>query len=319
MGTKMSFELDAGKILAKLHRGACQTHANFKFFNTGITDDANLTPEQVDKNKINFDMDGGEYEVGLIFDEQFAIDLKTSMKEVADDAAEESSDDKKKDSGKKGEDEGAEDEEPDEEVNKNTTITDNPADGKKDLKEAIDWHRVLNEDVTKIDPNGAKNPEGKDANKEINNAVGGAMAAIVTGNLTDPADAKAVGDAVAEVGKKAGKAAEQAVKKNYDAVKKLWAKAMDDAATYLTDYMKVFAGEDGAKGITADKLAVTYVPDGKNDPFKIKKYDKYQIPALTDEQVRQYKIDQLKKDPDATEISLGNVCFKVAYSLDIGK
>lgn len=38
-GAKVSFELDAGKILAKLHRGGCQTFEKMLFFNSGITDD----------------------------------------------------------------------------------------------------------------------------------------------------------------------------------------------------------------------------------------------------------------------------------------
>lgn len=38
-GAKVSFQLDAGKILAKLHRGGCQVYDKILFFNTGITDD----------------------------------------------------------------------------------------------------------------------------------------------------------------------------------------------------------------------------------------------------------------------------------------
>lgn len=56
---KLSFTLDAGKILAKLHRGGCQRHPGMWFFNTGITDDANIKPEEVEKAKINFDLEGG--------------------------------------------------------------------------------------------------------------------------------------------------------------------------------------------------------------------------------------------------------------------
>ena len=113
--------------------------------------------------------------------------------------------------------------------------------------------------------------------------------------------------------------AAEAVKKNHDTVKKFMEKNMKDAATYLKAYMKTFAGEDEAKNITPDKISVTYVPADKADPYKVKKYEKYQIPALTDEQVRQEKIKQMKDHPEATEFSYKNMCFKIAYTLDLGK
>lgn len=65
---QFSFELDAGKILAKLHRGGCETHSGVKFFNTGIVNDENIKPEEVKKSKINFDMDGGEYQIGVVLE-----------------------------------------------------------------------------------------------------------------------------------------------------------------------------------------------------------------------------------------------------------
>lgn len=34
-----AFKIDAAKLLAKLHRGACETHKDMKFFNSGIIDD----------------------------------------------------------------------------------------------------------------------------------------------------------------------------------------------------------------------------------------------------------------------------------------
>jgi hypothetical protein len=83
--------------------------------------------------------------------------------------------------------------------------------------------------------------------------------------------------------------------------------------------MKTFAGEDEAKKIKPIDIAVTYIPENMADPYKIKKYEKYQIPALTDEQVRQEKIKQMKTDPNATEFSYKNMCFKIAYTLDLGK
>ena len=76
MGAKLSFELDAGKILAKLHRGACQTYPKVLFFNSGITNDAKIAPEEVDDAKINFDMDGDEYELGVIIQEEMIVDIE---------------------------------------------------------------------------------------------------------------------------------------------------------------------------------------------------------------------------------------------------
>jgi len=83
--------------------------------------------------------------------------------------------------------------------------------------------------------------------------------------------------------------------------------------------MKVFAGQDEAVKIKPDNIEVTYVPDKFADPYKNKSYDKHQIPAMTDEEVRQAKIDQLKADPKAKKFAMKNMCFKIAYSLDIGK
>ena len=60
--------------------------------------------------------------------------------------------------------------------------------------------------------------------------------------------------------------------------------------------MKTFAGEDEAKKIKPIDIAVTYVP-----------------------QARQEKIKQMKANPEATEFSYKNMCFKIAYTLDIGK
>jgi hypothetical protein len=79
MGAKLSFELDSGKILAKLHRGACQTYPKVLFFNTGITDDANIAPEAVDKAKINFDMENNEYELGVIIDKEMVLKLNAEL------------------------------------------------------------------------------------------------------------------------------------------------------------------------------------------------------------------------------------------------
>jgi len=68
-------------------------------------------------------------------------------------------------------------------------------------------------------------------------------------------------------------------------------------------------------------MAVTFVPDKFADPLKIKnwKSQKYQILALSDEEVRKMKMEQLKKDPKTTKIELKNMCFKILYQLNVGK
>lgn len=59
------------------------------FFNTGITDDAeNLKPEAVDKAKINFDMDGNEYELGVIIQEEMIVDIEFANGVSVSDVAE---------------------------------------------------------------------------------------------------------------------------------------------------------------------------------------------------------------------------------------
>jgi hypothetical protein len=49
------------------------------FFNTGITDDANIAPEAVDKAKINFDMENNEYELGVIIDKEMVLKLNAEL------------------------------------------------------------------------------------------------------------------------------------------------------------------------------------------------------------------------------------------------
>ena len=58
------------------------------FFNTGITDDADLKPEETDKAKINFDMDGGEYELGVIIQEEMIVDIEFAAGVSVSDVAE---------------------------------------------------------------------------------------------------------------------------------------------------------------------------------------------------------------------------------------
>ena len=347
MGAKLSFELDAGKILAKLHRGACQTYPKVLFFNSGITNDAEIAPEEVDDAKINFDMDGDEYELGVIIQEEMIVDIELANGVSIFDVAEklnqylekkkksiDDMDDKewttlhgdfcKKAKSDMGIEEfkeevtevynekyGEEDKKRKEKEEKDADDKEEkgkPSDNKKDEKtEATDdkntpitqnpSEKQVNEDITTMDPE--QNPE----------------------NFNDMIDAMTTADdqEFTRLEKAAKGDAAEAVRKNHDTVKKFMEKNMEDAATYLQAYMKTFAGEDEAKNITPDKISVTYVPADKANPYKIKKYEKYQIPALTDEQVRQQKIKQMKDHPKATEFSYKNMCFKIAYKLDIGK
>jgi hypothetical protein len=64
---------------------------------------------------------------------------------------------------------------------------------------------------------------------------------------------------------------------------------------------------------------VTFVPEKFSDPYAIKKYPNYQIPAMTDEDVRKMKVDQIKQAMKEHRLVLKNMCFKIAYSLDVGR
>ncbi len=89
MADMIAFEIDAGKILAKMHRGGCETHPKMRFFNTGIIEDADLKPVECGtKSKITFDFDNGkgEYQVGVMPEPECVLQLKYSQEEI--DAAE---------------------------------------------------------------------------------------------------------------------------------------------------------------------------------------------------------------------------------------
>ena len=354
-GAKVSFELDAGKILAKLHRGGCQTHAGMMFFNSGITDDQKgLTPENVGKAKISFDMENGEYELGVIIQKEIEIKLTQDMQlsgEVAaggngagspeDYMKEKSPDDvkkyleeKKKDLAelddkdwktlygefqekhkgqdvpkedefrkaveatmkeKFGSDSGSED--------KNASVTENPSEaGKKPVSEAVEKPN----DVRKLDP------------EKFTELAGAALDVdgIMSGDEKKPIqDLKELKKNAGEAGQKAA----DAVEKNHDAVKKVMEGYMENAAGYLQEYMTVFAGEDEAKNVKKEVVEVTFVPEKFSDPYVIKKYPNYQIPAMTDEEVRKMKIDQIKQAMKDRKLVLKNMCFKIAYSLDVGR
>ena len=61
-----SFEIDAAKLLAKLHRGACETHKDMMFFNSGVLDDEKITPDACEKSKISFDTKLTQCDLGVI-------------------------------------------------------------------------------------------------------------------------------------------------------------------------------------------------------------------------------------------------------------
>ena len=61
-----SFEIDAAKLLAKLHRGACETHKDMMFFNSGVLDDEKIAPDACKKSKISFDTKLTQCDLGVI-------------------------------------------------------------------------------------------------------------------------------------------------------------------------------------------------------------------------------------------------------------
>lgn len=341
---KMSFELDAGKILAKLHRGACQTYPKMLFFNTGVTDDAKIAPEAVDKAKIGFDMEGGEYELGVIIDPELDVKLKNEVNPLED---------------ADGEKTGGGDAEKDMAEGVPGKLKAYLDKNKKELAELDDkeWKALYDEFKTKH--KGEKVPsegefrqsveaemkkqfgEEPDSEDEDSNIMDNKNEEPVNEEVEKPKDVRKMdpnqngkdfdtmkaaaeildpdSERAAEIAKNAPEDAKKAVEQNHDAVKKFMEVNMKNAAVYLQQYMKVFAGKDEAGKIKPEDIEVTYVPEKFADPYKNKKYDNYQIPAMTDEEVRQSKIEQLKKDPDAKEFTMKNMCFKIAYSLDIGK
>ena len=139
-------------------------------------------------------------------------------------------------------------------------------------------------------------------------------------SATDPEALEGIGTKIADTTKDlagtANEVAAEAVAKNHDQIKKFMEQHINTAKTYLTDYLKVFAGED-AKGVDEKTMQIGYVPEKYAGPYKTKKHDKYQIPAMTDEEVRQYKIKLLKAD--TTTFNIERMYFKIAYTLDIGK
>lgn len=79
------FEIDAGKILAKMHRAGCMKHKDFRFFNTGILDDVDVDPDKIDgKSTITFDFSNKDavYEIGVKLPD-FDVPVKATPEDIA--------------------------------------------------------------------------------------------------------------------------------------------------------------------------------------------------------------------------------------------
>lgn len=148
-----------------------------------------------------------------------------------------------------------------------------------------------------------------------------AGAALDVTTITKDGEEKPVQDLdkLAKDAGEAGKKAAEAVEKNHDSVRKVMEGYMKNAAQYLHDYMAVFAGSEEAEKVKKEVIDVTFIPDKFSDPYAVKKYPNYQIPAMTDEEVRRMKIDQMKRAMKDGKLVLKNMCFKIAYSLDVGR
>lgn len=83
-----SFEIDAAKLLAKLHRGACETHKDMKFFNSGVVDDENVAPDAVEKSKVTFDTKMEQCELGVVAQPEIQCKLKHTGVDILEKATE---------------------------------------------------------------------------------------------------------------------------------------------------------------------------------------------------------------------------------------
>lgn len=95
---KESFTVDAAKLLAKLHRGACEVQAakGMKFFNAGVIDDAEIKPDECEKSTISFNTGLKRIELGVIAHPE----IECKLKYTADDILEKATDIKKKEDAK---------------------------------------------------------------------------------------------------------------------------------------------------------------------------------------------------------------------------
>ena len=79
-----SFMIDAAKLLAKLHRGACETHKDMKFFNSGVVNDEDIAPDACEKSKITFDTGVKQYELGVVVKDEIQCKLKHTADDILD-------------------------------------------------------------------------------------------------------------------------------------------------------------------------------------------------------------------------------------------
>lgn len=122
-----SFEIDAAKLLAKLHRGACETHKDMMFFNSGVLDDEKIAPDACEKSKISFDTKLTQCDLGVIAQPE----IQCKLKHTADDILDKMTEAKK-------------------EENEKAKITDNP-DQKTNESGVPSFMSFLNEDDKKDD------------------------------------------------------------------------------------------------------------------------------------------------------------------------
>ena len=79
-----SFEIDAAKLLAKLHRGACETHKDMMFFNSGVLDDEKIAPDACEKSKISFDTKMTQCDLGVIAQPEIQCKIKHTANDILD-------------------------------------------------------------------------------------------------------------------------------------------------------------------------------------------------------------------------------------------
>jgi len=256
LNIKESFVIDAAKLLAKLHRGACETHADVMFFNSGVIDDQKIAPSECEKSKISFDTKMDQCQLGVVVRPEIQCRLKHTANDIRAAAAE----------AKKKDDEKAK-------------ITDNP-DQKTNESDIPSFMAFI----------------GEDDKKE-----GGEPGEILVDPLQEPKDAS---DEIKKM-----------VKENQDALEKEVDPALKMATKYLQDYMTVFAGAAEAEKIADKAVTRAYLPDGA-DPVGFK-YKNGIIEGVSDEDRTKAWHEELKKKPDTDVYIIKNLCFKIAYALNM--
>lgn len=237
---KSIFDFDAGKIIAKLHLGACQTHENMMFFNSGIINNENITPDTCNDSNINFDFKNknGLYEIGIIIKEDTVYSVPQTLTSIYD-------------------------------IGNIDNGNTNGNDGETDN---IDT--VFNT-LTSID----EDPDADEHESEL-------------------------------------------VQQNIAAKNNFLKKQKTIALKYLKDYMSVFAGKAKAEKIEIDDIVMIQLSEKFSDPYNIKKYPKFIIPAITDDELKKLEVKNKKdfiKNLKTKKVVLKNLCFKIAYELKVNK